>query len=376
MSDDLQSSIAYIKSGNRTAGQQLLMKVIKADPKNEAAWLWMASAVDDLERKKECLQKVLQINPSNEVAKKALPKIESLMPPAPVEPPTLEDTASKPAQGGASAADWVGSIDREHVSQEAGLPDSLTEMEEADTEPRPLRILLVALGGLAVMLTLCIVAMLVVLPLVDHEALFSVFGSSNPPVEHSSADIPAPTTEPYPPTWTPTATGTPAPTNTRMPTLSPSLTFTPWPTPTPSPPSATPMPSGSPFRVGDWELRVERVELVPSLDMPGFVQRAAGRFAVVFLAVTNYGLSTGMYVGVGDMEIQDRHGKRSEVDVAASGTAAYIYGVDPHFIDPDETGQEVLVFDIEKDAGPYVLVPGTLAWLEGPADWEVLLDVP
>ena len=76
MTNDLQQAIAAIKAGDKEAGQQLLAQVIKAEPKNEAAWLWMASTLDDPQEKKECLQKVLQINPDNETARQALAQLE------------------------------------------------------------------------------------------------------------------------------------------------------------------------------------------------------------------------------------------------------------------------------------------------------------
>ncbi len=202
MSDNLQRAIAAIKAGDKKTGQQLLAQVINADPQNEAAWLWMASALDDPQEKKECLQKVLQINPDNEMAKKALAAFER--PREPAELPRLEDMAPKPAQEAAPSTHLAGS--------------------------RLWRLSLVALGGVAVLLVLCIGAMLVVSSLVGREALVSVFGPSNPLVEQAPLETAVPTAESeqvvesYPPTWTPAAprpTSTPAPvepTSTRKPT--------------------------------------------------------------------------------------------------------------------------------------------------------------
>ncbi len=220
MSDNLKQAIAAIKAGDNETGHQLLMKVIKADPANEAAWLWMASTLDDPQEKKECLQKVLQINPDNEMAKKALAAFER--PREPAELPRLQDIAPKPAQEAAPSTDLAGSR---------------------------LRLSLLVLGGVAVLLVLCIGAMLVLPSIVGREALVSMFSSSNPPGEQSLTGTAAPATEPgqtfeaYPPTWTPATPDTPSPTQTPMPTLAPSLTFTPRPTPTPGPPIATPIPA-------------------------------------------------------------------------------------------------------------------------------------
>ena len=172
MSDNLQQAIAAIKAGDKKTGQQLIAQVIKADPKNEAAWLWMASTLDDPQEKKECLQKVLQINPDNEMAKKALAAFER--PGEPAELPRLQDIAPKPAQEAAPSTDLVGT--------------------------RMWRLSLFVLGGVAVLLVLCIGAMLVLPSIVRHEALVSVFGGSNPPVEQSLAETTVPAIEAYPPT--------------------------------------------------------------------------------------------------------------------------------------------------------------------------------
>jgi formylglycine-generating enzyme len=50
----------------------------KTRSKNELAWLWMSKCVDKKEFKIDCFQKVLEINPSNETAQKALQRIMAL----------------------------------------------------------------------------------------------------------------------------------------------------------------------------------------------------------------------------------------------------------------------------------------------------------
>ena len=42
MSDALQRAIAAIRSGDKETGQRLLAQVIRNDPHNENAWLWMS----------------------------------------------------------------------------------------------------------------------------------------------------------------------------------------------------------------------------------------------------------------------------------------------------------------------------------------------
>jgi hypothetical protein len=72
MTDKLQQAITAIKSGDKKTGQQLLAEVIKSDPGNENAWLWMSDVVEHDENRLYCLRQVLLINPNNQIAKKGL----------------------------------------------------------------------------------------------------------------------------------------------------------------------------------------------------------------------------------------------------------------------------------------------------------------
>lgn len=45
MSDELQQAITLIKSGDKQNGRRLLAEILKAEPRNEQAWLWMSSVV-------------------------------------------------------------------------------------------------------------------------------------------------------------------------------------------------------------------------------------------------------------------------------------------------------------------------------------------
>jgi hypothetical protein len=79
MSDDLQRAIAAIRSGDRETGKRLLAEVIRHDPRNEAAWLWMSAVIDSDEHRRTCLERVLTINPSNEIARQGLAKLSLSM---------------------------------------------------------------------------------------------------------------------------------------------------------------------------------------------------------------------------------------------------------------------------------------------------------
>lgn len=72
MSNQLQTAINVIKSGDTQQGRQLLVELLKAEPKNEAAWLWLSNVVSTDEQRRHCLKQVLSLNPNHPLAQKGL----------------------------------------------------------------------------------------------------------------------------------------------------------------------------------------------------------------------------------------------------------------------------------------------------------------
>ena len=73
--EELNQALELIKSGDKEAGKNLLTDLVKRDPDNEKAWLWLASMTDG-EQRISCLQKALAINPKNEEARAYLEKLK------------------------------------------------------------------------------------------------------------------------------------------------------------------------------------------------------------------------------------------------------------------------------------------------------------
>ena len=101
-SEKLNFAIAAIKSGDKVTGLHLLAEIIKAEPSNEYAWIWLTTCVDDNEKKIFCLKRAVinqsQIDP---VVNKALAQL--VQPPLPAEKELIPDhsqeedlTAEKP----------------------------------------------------------------------------------------------------------------------------------------------------------------------------------------------------------------------------------------------------------------------------------------
>ncbi len=93
-----QRGIRSAKAGNKDEARELLQQSIRLDPRNEAAWLWLASVARDNRERVFSLQKLLEINPNNDTARKALeaatqapPSSVRRLPEAPVTKPPTPD---------------------------------------------------------------------------------------------------------------------------------------------------------------------------------------------------------------------------------------------------------------------------------------------
>jgi hypothetical protein len=89
MENALQQAIALIKSGNKKGGGQILAEIVKKDPRNINAWLWLSSCVNSDPQRIFCLNKVLEIDPNHNVARSALSKLQQ------PEPPTEQEIFGK-----------------------------------------------------------------------------------------------------------------------------------------------------------------------------------------------------------------------------------------------------------------------------------------
>ena len=72
MSQMLQNAVRAIKSGNKVDGKRILVQILRVEPENEDAWLWMTYVVDMDRQRRDCLQQVLKINPDNKMAQRGM----------------------------------------------------------------------------------------------------------------------------------------------------------------------------------------------------------------------------------------------------------------------------------------------------------------
>lgn len=77
MKTKLEQAIAFINAGDKKRGRELIIEILKGDPANDTAWVWMAAVSDQYQLRKECLEEALKHNPGNKTAKKALMRFQT-----------------------------------------------------------------------------------------------------------------------------------------------------------------------------------------------------------------------------------------------------------------------------------------------------------
>jgi hypothetical protein len=68
----LQLGIEAARAGNKAEARELFRLVTREDPNNAQGWLWLAGVAEDREEKRVALERVVQLEPSNQLAQKGL----------------------------------------------------------------------------------------------------------------------------------------------------------------------------------------------------------------------------------------------------------------------------------------------------------------
>jgi hypothetical protein len=72
----LQEAVALIEAGEDARARACLVELLKAEPKNDSAWVWMSTVVEDHKLKEKCLKEALKHNPRNKLAQRALAQLK------------------------------------------------------------------------------------------------------------------------------------------------------------------------------------------------------------------------------------------------------------------------------------------------------------
>ena len=70
-------AINAAKSGQKRGARLMFQQILAEDPKNISVLLWMARLSNSVEERRSYLERVLKINPNNDVARRAMSKIDT-----------------------------------------------------------------------------------------------------------------------------------------------------------------------------------------------------------------------------------------------------------------------------------------------------------
>ncbi len=243
-----KQGIAAAKAGQVDQARQLLQQSLRIEPQNEAAWLWLVSLARDQREKMFYLNRLLEINPNNDMGLQALKSLGmtrdqlagqvSSLPSRPDNRATLAAAAQTPgipipdAQRLAQAQEQADAMLQEYMDSLQVQPTAnwvqKTSRRAGERDIWGLRAAIA--GGVA--------AGIVVFLLAGYGIIW------NTPALRGIVFVPTPTLTPTPQPPTATATATPGDTPTPSPT--PRLTLTPSPTVPPQLPNgnvAPPVPT-------------------------------------------------------------------------------------------------------------------------------------
>lgn len=79
----LQLAREAIRDGNKATAQRLLLQAIQTNPNSETAWLLLSAVVGDPVKERDCLERVLAINPHNLPAQRHLARLNRTQAPLP-----------------------------------------------------------------------------------------------------------------------------------------------------------------------------------------------------------------------------------------------------------------------------------------------------
>ncbi|MBN1967002.1 MAG: tetratricopeptide repeat protein [Anaerolineae bacterium] len=75
----LQEAITLAQAGQRAEARALFESIVAADPRQELAWLWLATVTTNQQERITFLERVLQLNPGNSTAQEAYAKLTGRM---------------------------------------------------------------------------------------------------------------------------------------------------------------------------------------------------------------------------------------------------------------------------------------------------------
>ncbi|MBI1282646.1 MAG: tetratricopeptide repeat protein [Anaerolineaceae bacterium] len=229
-----KQGIAAAKAGQTDQARQLLQQSLRIEPQNEASWLWLVSLAKDQREKMFYLNRLLEINPNNDMGLQALRSLGMTREQLTSQVSSLPSRPDNRATLAASAQPGIPMPDAQRISQLQNEVDEMLREYLASRETAPTiqwvqktkgRAGERDIWGLRAAIAAGVAVSLVVLFLAGYGIIW------NTPALRGIVFVPTPTLTftPRPPTATATATpgDTPTPSPTPKLTLTPSATVPP-----------------------------------------------------------------------------------------------------------------------------------------------------
>jgi tetratricopeptide (TPR) repeat protein len=218
----LREGIAALKAGDNARARDLLGQAIRHNPRDERLWLWLSGALETDAERRQCLERVLALNPNNAAARNGLAMLAAAAN-APVAAAPAASLGDPPAARPTTAAPVVAPPPTPPPIADIGAPMAVDPLASLRPTSAP--------GRVNPRIAAAVVLACVVVALAGILAARR-FGGSTPAAQPTTVaavalaatKVPAATSLPTPTHARPTATA--APTATPSPTAEPTSTPT------------------------------------------------------------------------------------------------------------------------------------------------------
>lgn len=129
----LQLGIEAARAGDKGEARELFRLVTREDPQNPQGWLWLAGVAEDRDEKRAALERVVELNPDNELARKGLAALGSPQP-----APAAADAGAAATAAAAAQPAEAESIPGADADQPAPVAEQ-TQPSDDGAPPAPAR---------------------------------------------------------------------------------------------------------------------------------------------------------------------------------------------------------------------------------------------
>jgi hypothetical protein len=153
-SEELRTAVELLKEGKRAEARVVLIDAITQSPRDELGWFLLSFAVTDPGQQKDCLERVLRINPGNSNARSRLEKLGGTPPPEPIPQPVTPPFVTGEGETGAASTppapmlahgvvaeqlepsvSGTAAVPDQHVTPVVFEPAGVGEAEESEEHP-------------------------------------------------------------------------------------------------------------------------------------------------------------------------------------------------------------------------------------------------